>query len=125
MLGPGSHSGLHHKISGKWLREMSLGDDAELQVSQMRLISDFGDYEKYLRRIASKFITCPVFLKNLMELHYFIHTSCCGREVLGLEEKDNKYSSCEKLEKPERNQAVCGIAHLSIKISNLDTCHSK
>lgn len=125
MLGPGSHSGLHHKISGKWLREMSLGDDAELQVSQMRLISDFGDYEKYLRRTASKFITCPVFLKNLMELHYFIHTSCCGREVLGLEEKDNKYSSCEKLEKPERNQAVCGIAHLSIKISNLDTCHSK
>lgn len=125
MLGPGSHSGLHHKISGKWLREMSLGDDAELKVSQMRLISDFGDYEKYLRRTASKFITCPVFLKNLMELHYFIHTSCCGREVLGLEEKDNKYSSCEKLGKPERNQAVCGIAHLSIKISNMDTCHSK
>lgn len=125
MLGAGNHSGLHCKISGKWLREMSLGDDAELKVSQMRLISDFGDYEKYLRRIASKFITCPVFLKNLMELHYFIHTRCCGREVLDLEEKDNKYSSCEKLEKPERNQAYCDTAHLSIKISNLDTCHSK
>ena len=125
MLGAGSHSGLHCKISGKWLREMPLGDNAELKVLQMRLISDFDDYEKYLRRTASKFITCPVFLENLMELHYFTHTRYCGREVLSLEEKDNKYSSCEKLEKPERNQAVCDTAHLSIKISNLDTCHSK
>lgn len=125
MLGAGNHSGVHHKISGKCLREMLLGDYAELKVSQMRLISDFGEYEKHLRRTASKFITCPVFPENRMELHYFTHTRYCGREGLGLEEKDNKYSSCEKLEKPEINQAVCDTAHLSIKISNLDTCHSK
>lgn len=34
MLGAGNHSGLHRKISGKCLREMLLGDDAELKVSQ-------------------------------------------------------------------------------------------
>lgn len=111
MLGAGNHSGLHRKISGKCLREMLLGDDAELKVSQMRLISYFGDYEKYLRRAASKFITCPVFPENLMELHYFTHTRYCGREVLGLEEEDNKYSSCEKLEKPEINQE-CVTMHI-------------